>query len=88
MNPIELENVSCGYNRQDVLKQVSLGISPGTVLVLLGPNGSGKTTLLRALFHLVEIREGSVLIEGESLVQMTRRRNWRWHHSWNLHSGR
>ncbi|WP_417392453.1 ABC transporter ATP-binding protein [Gimesia sp.] len=73
MHPIELENVTCGYTRQDVLKQVSLIIKPGTVLVLLGPNGSGKTTLLRALFQLVEIRKGSVLIEGESLSQMSRK---------------
>lgn len=73
MNQIEIDNVSCGYSQQEVLKQVSLCIQPGKVLVLLGPNGSGKTTLLRALFNLVIVNEGKVLIEDQDVNELSRK---------------
>jgi len=73
MNQIEIDNVSCGYSQQDVLKQVSLCIEPGKVLVLLGPNGSGKTTLLRALFNLVVVNQGKVLIEDQAVNELSRK---------------
>lgn len=73
MNQIELENVSGGYAQREVLKQVSLSIKQGKVLVLLGPNGSGKTTLLRALFNLVVVNQGKILIEGDEVDQLSRK---------------
>lgn len=73
MSQIEIDNVSCGYTQREVLKQVSLCVEAGKVLVLLGPNGSGKTTLLRALFNLVVVNEGAVLIEGQAINQLSRK---------------
>jgi len=73
MNQIEIENLACGYPEREVLQQVSLCVEPGKVLVLLGPNGSGKTTLLRALFNLVVVNQGSILIEGEAVNQLSRK---------------
>ncbi|MFH1300481.1 MAG: ABC transporter ATP-binding protein, partial [Planctomycetota bacterium] len=73
MNQIEIENLACGYPEREVLQQVSLCVEPGKVLVLLGPNGSGKTTLLRALFNLVVVYQGSILIEGEAVNQLSRK---------------
>lgn len=73
MNQIEMEHVSCGYADREVLKQVSLCIQDGTVLVLLGPNGSGKTTLLRSLFNLIDLKEGKVLIEDQAIDQLSRK---------------
>ena len=73
MNQIEIDNVSCGYSQREVLKQISLCIQPGKVLVLLGPNGSGKTTLLRALFNLVIVNQGKVLLEGQAVNQLSRK---------------
>lgn len=73
MNQIEMEHVSCGYAEREVLKQVSLGIHAGTVLVLLGPNGSGKTTLLRSLFNLIALKEGKILVEGLAVDQLSRK---------------
>lgn len=73
MNQIKMERVSCGYTDREVLKQVSLCIQAGTVLVLLGPNGSGKTTLLRSLFNLIDLKEGKVLIEDQAIDQLSRK---------------
>lgn len=73
MSQIEIDNVSCGYTQREVLKQVSLCVAAGKVLVLLGPNGSGKTTLLRALFNLVVVNEGAVLIEGQAINRLSRK---------------
>lgn len=73
MSQIEIENVSCGYAEREVLKQISLRIQPGNVLVLLGPNGSGKTTLLRALFNLVDINQGKMMIDDQMINQLSRK---------------
>ena len=73
MHEIQLENVTCGYPNQSVLQEVSLAVEPGKVLVLLGPNGSGKTTLLRALFQLIAVQQGTILVEGQDVQRLSRR---------------
>ena len=57
---ITLHNVSKYYGKQDVLKEVSLHISPGERLGLVGPNGAGKSTLLGLMLATVEPDSGEV----------------------------
>ena len=49
------------------LSEVSLGVTPGSLMVLGGPNGSGKTTLLRALLGVLPPSTGSVSIDGRAV---------------------
>jgi zinc/manganese transport system ATP-binding protein/zinc transport system ATP-binding protein len=63
--------MSCGYDKQRVLTDVSLRIMPGDFVGLLGPSGSGKTTLLRSMLGAVDIYEGEVSVYG---VDAARRR--------------
>ena len=61
---VEIKAVTCGYEKQQVLTDVSLTIMPGDFVGLLGPSGSGKTTLLRTVLGAVDIYEGEVLVNG------------------------
>ncbi len=46
---------------------------PGEIVGILGPNGSGKTTLLKCINHALRPRTGTVLVEGKSISDMSRR---------------
>jgi ABC-type Mn2+/Zn2+ transport system ATPase subunit len=58
---IRFEGADLGYGRSAVLNGVSLTISAGETVGLVGPNGSGKTTFLRAVLGLLRPRRGEVL---------------------------
>ncbi|MES1214724.1 MAG: ABC transporter ATP-binding protein [Bacteroidota bacterium] len=59
-----LDNVSHGYGELSVLKNLSLVVNPGELVVLVGPSGCGKTTLLNLLSGHIKPLSGSVLREG------------------------
>ncbi len=57
---IELQNVSLGYGKAVVLRDVSLDVLEGDFLGIVGPNGSGKTTLLKAILGLLKPMSGTL----------------------------
>ena len=64
---ITLDHVSFAYPTraaQPVLTDVSLSISPGEVIALVGPSGAGKTTILSLLFRFYDVDQGKVTLEG------------------------
>lgn len=65
---LELEDVTSGYDRADVLEKVSLSAAPGKITCLLGSNGSGKTTLIRAVLGLTPPRAGRIRLDGEDIT--------------------
>lgn len=69
---IELKNLSAGYGRKPIVKNVSCTFPEGQVTVLLGPNGCGKTTLLRVLARLLQPESGQVLLEGRAISDFGR----------------
>ncbi len=70
---LELRGVSCGYGERTVLSDVSLTVSQGENLCLLGPNGVGKTTLFRTILGAITPQAGEVRVEGKSLRGHSRR---------------
>ena len=66
---IELRHVDKHYGDLHVLRDVSLAVGKGEVLVVIGPSGSGKSTMCRAINRLETIDSGEILIEGEPLPQ-------------------
>lgn len=58
---IELEGIWFGYERKPVLEAVSLQISSGDFLAIIGPNGGGKTTLVKIIIGLLSPWTGSVV---------------------------
>lgn len=61
---IDIQGVTKNYKDVKALDQVSLQLTGGKIVGLLGPNGSGKTTLIKILAGLLTKDEGSVTIEG------------------------
>jgi zinc/manganese transport system ATP-binding protein/zinc transport system ATP-binding protein len=64
---IEVEDLSCGYERTPVLERVSLSLPAGSFAGVIGPSGAGKTTLLKAILGLASRFSGEVRVHGESI---------------------
>ncbi len=69
---IHVDNVVAGYvPGVDILNGCSLTLGHDELVGIIGPNGAGKSTLLKALFGLLNIREGTVTYKGEDIGGMT-----------------
>lgn len=63
---IKFKNITKTYsNGYTANNNISFTVEKGEVVGLVGPNGSGKTTLIRQLFHLLEITEGEITVDGK-----------------------
>ena len=56
-----------GYGKKQVLNGVTLEISAGEIVALIGHNGAGKSTLLKALFGLIPVWGGRIALDGNEL---------------------
>jgi branched-chain amino acid transport system ATP-binding protein len=65
---LDLAEVTAGYGRTTVLRDVSLAVPKGSVVALLGPNGAGKTTTLRVAAGLLTPARGEVRVGGEPVA--------------------
>ncbi|MGE3193394.1 MAG: ABC transporter ATP-binding protein [Microbacteriaceae bacterium] len=63
-----VEGLSGGYDRFDVIHDISFRVARGEAVALLGPNGAGKTTVLRAIMGLLKHRRGTVRIDGTDVT--------------------
>ncbi len=79
MNPqsnppaIELLRVSKSYDGRRALKDVSLKVSRGEALALVGPSGAGKTTMLRLMAGMLDQNKGEVLLHGRPVAGLRSR---------------
>lgn len=66
---IHIRQVVAGYVPEvNILNGVDLELKRGELVGIIGPNGAGKSTLLKALFGLIPVTEGKVLLEGEDIT--------------------
>lgn len=68
---LTLQNVSSGYNGIDVINNISLNVSKGENLCIIGPNGCGKTTLIKTISGVIP-HEGIIKIDGIDINNMKR----------------
>jgi branched-chain amino acid transport system ATP-binding protein len=59
-----------GYGGADILHGCDIGVDKGEVAVVVGPNGAGKSTAMRALFGLLDLREGSVVLDEKDISRL------------------
>ncbi len=82
VNSIVLRDVSKEYRRDSfripVLEGLDLTVEEGEFLALMGPSGSGKTTLLNLIAGLDRASEGSVIVHGHDLTDLSESRLTRW----------
>ena len=71
---ISVKNLKKNFGSLEVLKDISLEVTEGEVVVLIGPSGSGKSTLLRCLNQLEKVTSGQILVDG---VDVTDRKSTR-----------
>jgi len=67
---ITFEQVTCSYENQLVLKEVSFRVSPRETKVIIGASGSGKTTILRLILGLLKPVSGRIFIEGQEISEI------------------
>jgi ATP-binding cassette subfamily B protein len=71
---VELRDVTFGYRpHEPVLSRMSFVAEPGKVTALVGPSGGGKSTVLALLLRFYEVTEGDILIDGQSISNVSRR---------------
>ncbi|MDG1530542.1 MAG: ABC transporter ATP-binding protein [Paracoccaceae bacterium] len=61
-----------GYGRgADILHDCTVAVEKGEIAVIVGPNGAGKSTAMKAVFGMLNIHTGSVLLDGEDITALT-----------------
>jgi general L-amino acid transport system ATP-binding protein len=69
---IDIEGVNKWFGDFHVLKDISMSVNKGEVVVVIGPSGSGKSTLIRCINHLEEHQEGRIVVDGIELTNDVR----------------
>ena len=65
------ENMTGGYGRgADILHDCTIGVDKGEIAVIVGPNGAGKSTAMKAVFGMLNIRQGRVMFDGQDVTHM------------------
>lgn len=67
---LEAQDVVTGYGEVEILHGVSIVVNEGEMVAVIGPNGAGKSTLLKAVFGLLHVEPGQVVLGGEDCTNM------------------
>ena len=64
------ENMTGGYGAADILHDCTIGVDKGEIAVVVGPNGAGKSTAMKAVFGMLSLREGKVMMDGVDITAL------------------
>ena len=66
------DTMTGGYGRgADILHACTIAVNEGEIAVIVGPNGAGKSTAMKAVFGMLNLREGGVRLDGEDITHLT-----------------
>ena len=71
MSFLSAENMTGGYGGADILHDCEIKAEKGEITVIVGPNGAGKSTAMKAVFGMLHLRLGRVLLDGEDITGLT-----------------
>lgn len=70
MSCLRALDMTGGYGEVDILHDCSITAEPGKITVIVGPNGAGKSTAMKAMFGLIELRKGTVELDGKDITPL------------------
>jgi branched-chain amino acid transport system ATP-binding protein len=65
------EAMTGGYGSADILHACTIAVEKGQIAVIVGPNGAGKSTAMKAVFGMLKLRGGRVLLDGEDITALS-----------------
>jgi len=70
---IKVDSLWFSYGKKEILENISFDVEAGECIAVMGNNGAGKSTMIKCLNKILPIKDGNVLIEGNSILQMKQR---------------
>lgn len=68
---VEIDTLTAGYGRMEILHGIDLAVAKGQSLCLVGPNGAGKSTILHSIFGFTQVFGGSIRVNGTDVTGLT-----------------
>ena len=68
MKILTVEQITAGYTKIDILHDVNIQVEEGKIVSVIGPNGAGKSTLLKAIFGLLNPRQGKIRLKETDIT--------------------
>ncbi|MEM9583244.1 MAG: ABC transporter ATP-binding protein [Pseudomonadota bacterium] len=66
------DTMSGGYGKgPDILHECTIAVNEGEIAVIVGPNGAGKSTAMKAVFGMLNVRQGAVRLNGKDITRLT-----------------
>lgn len=65
---LHAKNMVGGYGETTILNNCSINVKQGEIAVIVGPNGAGKSTAMKAIFGMLDLRQGNVFFDGEDIT--------------------
>lgn len=71
MSFLKGENMTGGYGGADILHGCEIAVERGEIAVIVGPNGAGKSTAMKAIFGMLDLREGRVTLDDRDITTLS-----------------
>lgn len=71
MSYLTAQGMTGGYGSVDILHDCTIEVEKGKIAVIVGPNGAGKSTAMKAVFGMLNIHTGSVVLDGEDITALS-----------------
>lgn len=68
MSVLAIRDLHAGYGETEILHGLSIHVDPGEIVVVVGPNGAGKSTAMKSVLGLLNIRSGTIELEGVDIT--------------------